>query len=65
MSSDREIKSFAHGNGAKVLDCAEFHKLLKTVLKESKESQAMKKEDITLSSLEVDHWLDIFGESDE
>ncbi|UCE39938.1 MAG: NYN domain-containing protein [Candidatus Aminicenantes bacterium] len=65
VSSDREIKSFAQRTGAKVLDCEEFHKLLKTALKESKESQAMNKEDITLSPLEVDHWLDIFGESDE
>ena len=65
VSSDREIKTFAHENRARVLDCEEFHKLLKTALKEYKESQAMHKEDITLSPLEVDHWLEIFGVSDE
>jgi len=65
VSSDKEIKTFARVNGAKVLDCAEFHKLLKTTLKDYKESKAMDKEDITLSPLEVDHWLEIFGSSDE
>jgi predicted RNA-binding protein with PIN domain len=65
VSSDREIKDFAHENGAKVLDCEEFHKRLKTALKEHKESQSMSKEDISLSPLEVDHWMDIFGASDE
>lgn len=65
VSSDREIKTFARESGAKILDCKEFHKLLKTALKEYKESQAMEKEDITLSPLELDHWLEIFGASDE
>jgi predicted RNA-binding protein with PIN domain len=65
VSSDREIKTFARVNRATVLDCEEFHKLLKTALKEYKESQAINKEDITLSPLEVDHWLEIFGASDE
>jgi predicted RNA-binding protein with PIN domain len=65
VSSDREIKTFARVNRAKVLDCVEFHKLLKTALKEYKESRATNKEDITLSPLEVDHWLEIFGASDE
>ena len=65
VSSDREIKNFALDIGAKVLNCKEFHKLLKTALKEHKESQAMNKEDITLSPLEIDHWMEIFGESDE
>jgi len=65
VSSDREIKTIARMNGAKVLDCEEFHKLLKTALKEYKESKSMNKEDVTLSPLEVDHWLEIFGASDE
>jgi len=65
VSSDREIKTFARTNKAKVLDCEEFHKLLKTALKEYKESKSMNKEDATLSPLEVDHWIEIFGASDE
>lgn len=65
VSSDREIKAFARVNRAQVLDCGEFHKRLKTVLKDYKEAKAMNKEDITLSSLEVDHWLAIFGAADE
>ena len=65
VSSDREIKTFARKNKAKVLDCGEFHKLIKATLKKYKESRAMKKEDITLSPLEMDHWLDIFGAPDE
>jgi len=65
VSSDREIKTFARVNRAQVLDCGEFHKLLKTALKEYKETKAMNKEDIILSPLEVDHWLAIFGALDE
>ena len=65
VSSDREIKTFARMNKAKVLDCEEFHKLLKTALTEYKESKSMNKEDVPLSPLEVDHWLEIFGASDE
>jgi predicted RNA-binding protein with PIN domain len=65
VSSDREIKKFARLNGAKTLDSKEFHKLLKAALKEYKESQAMNKKDITLSPLELDHWMEIFGASDE
>jgi predicted RNA-binding protein with PIN domain len=65
VSSDREIKTFARMSGAKTLESEEFHKLLKTTLKEYKESKSMNKEDVTLSPLEVDHWLEIFGDSDE
>jgi predicted RNA-binding protein with PIN domain len=65
VSSDREIKAFARANKAKILDCKEFHKLLKKALKDEKESKAMNKEDLTLSPLEVDHWREIFGDSDE
>jgi predicted RNA-binding protein with PIN domain len=65
VSSDREIKTFARVNRAKVLDCKDFHKLMKTALKEYKESQALDKEDTTLSRLQVDHWLEIFGATDE
>jgi predicted RNA-binding protein with PIN domain len=65
VSSDREIKSYARVNRAKVLTCKEFYDLLKRTLKEYKESKAMNKEDVTLSPLEVDHWLEIFGDVDE
>jgi hypothetical protein len=65
VSSDREIKTFARKRGAKTLDSMEFHKLLKTALKEYKESRSMDKEDITLSPLELDHWMEILGGSDE
>lgn len=65
VSSDREIKSFARANKAQVLDCGEFHKLLKAALKEYKKAKSMSKEEVTLSPLEVDHWLEIFGAADE
>ena len=65
VSSDREIKSFARESGAKILDCKDFHKLLKEALKEYKESQIMDKKDSTLTPLEIDHWMEIFGASDE
>lgn len=65
VSSDREILDFARKNRAKALKCEEFRKRLRTAWKKHKESQAMEKEDTTLTSLEVDHWLDIFGDTDE
>ncbi len=65
VSSDREIQNFARQNKAKVLDCEEFHRLMKAVLKEHKETNAMEKEESELSPLEMDHWLSIFGASDE
>lgn len=65
VSSDREIKAFARTNKAQVLDCREFHKLLKAALKEYKNAKSMSKEDATPSPLEVDHWLEIFGAADE
>ncbi len=65
VSSDREIKSFARINRAKALDCKDFYKMLKTALIKHKKSQSMNKEDITLSPLDLDHWLEIFGASDE
>jgi predicted RNA-binding protein with PIN domain len=65
VSSDREIQDFARQNKARVLDCGDFHNVLKAALKKYKESMAMEKEDSTLSPLEMDHWLSIFGASDE
>lgn len=60
VSSDREIKSFAKAKGAKSLSCKEFDKKLKTTLKEYKKSLEKEKKAITLSPLEVNHWLKIF-----
>jgi len=60
VSSDREIRNFAKAKGAKSLRCDEFSKLLRSVLKRYKKSLEAKKEDISLSPLEVDHWLHIF-----
>lgn len=65
VSSDREIQDFARQNKAMVLDCGEFHRRLRAALKKHKESMAMEKEESTLSPLEMDHWLSIFGASDE
>lgn len=65
VSSDREVQKFALANRAKILNCEEFHKLLRRALKKYKESQDMNKKDSDLSPLEVDQWLDIFGASDE
>ena len=65
VSSDREIQSFARENRAKVLDCETFHEKLTATLKRYKASRAAKKQDLTLSPLETNHWLAIFGDSDE
>jgi predicted RNA-binding protein with PIN domain len=65
VSSDREIKTFARLNKARVLDCKDFHKLLIKALKENKESKSMKKEEANLSPLELGHWLKIFKADNE
>lgn len=65
VSSDREIKTFARTHRAKVLDCREFNKRVEAALREKRESASMNKEDVTLSPLEIGHWLEIFGDSDE
>ena len=60
VSSDREIRTFAKEKGAKSLHNDEFLKLLRSVLKRYKKTLEAKKEDISLSPLEVDQWLHIF-----
>jgi hypothetical protein len=65
VSSDREIRTFARLNRARLLDCKEFHKLLAATLKEYKESKSLDKQDTDLSPLELVHWLEIFGATDE
>ena len=60
VSSDREIRRFTKAKGAKSLNSREFHRLLKTSLKEYRKSLETKKEEITLSPLEIDHWSEIF-----
>jgi len=60
VSSDREIRRFTKAKGAKSLNSREFHRLLKTSLKEYRKSLEMKKEEIILSPLEIDHWSEIF-----
>lgn len=62
VSTDREIRSFAKARGAKSLTCEEFTKLLESALKSYQKSLDAKKEEISLSPLEVDHWTQIFGD---
>lgn len=65
VSSDGEIKKFARTKGAKVIDCREFARQLKSTLKKYKRSKDAKKVEKRLTPLEVDHWLDIFSKTDE
>ncbi len=62
VSSDREIRSFARASGAKSLTCEKFSKLLASAMKSYQKSMDAKKEEISLSSVDVDHWLHIFGD---
>ena len=61
VSSDRDIKDYARRQGAISLSCPEFTKQLKLVLKKYKKYQEMKKDASSLSPLEINHWLKIFG----
>lgn len=65
VSSDGEIKKFARMNGAKVLTCEEFIRKLKKVLKKYKDSKDSQKAETLLTPLEVHHWQEIFGKTDE
>ena len=60
VSSDREIKDFARHEGAKKMDCKDFHKQLKLALKEHKKIRAEEKNVSFPSPLEVHHWMDKF-----
>jgi len=63
VSSDHEIKEAARKRRAKVLTCKEFDRQLKKALAKYKKLSETKKEDISLSRLEVSHWLEIFGDN--
>ncbi len=65
VSSDREIKAFAHMNKAKVIDCDHFYKELKALLKKFRIEKSMEKTPRKLSPLEVNHWLEIFESKNE
>lgn len=65
VSSDREIKAYAHMNKAKILDCDKFYKKLKSVLKEFRIKKSMKKTPDQISPLEISHWLEIFESKNE
>ncbi len=65
VSSDREIKAFAHMNKAKVIDCGNFYKELKSVLKKLRTKKSLQKTQNQLSPLEVSHWLEIFESKNE
>jgi predicted RNA-binding protein with PIN domain len=65
VSSDREIKDSARKKGAKVITCEDFDRRLKKALKKYKKMCEMKKENVSLSPLEVNHWSDIFGKKDD
>lgn len=60
VSQDRDIRSFAKNNGAKVLSCKDFRRLLKEALKKYKKIQEMQKDILSPTPLEVTHWMEIF-----
>jgi len=60
VSSDREIRDHAKSGGAKSWTSPQFHKELKAVVKQYHDNLADEKEDVSLSPLELDQWLDVF-----
>ncbi len=61
VSSDREIRDFAQAMGFKTLTSLKFQKELKLVLKAYKKIREERKENFSLSRLDIDQWLDVFG----
>ena len=65
ISSDREIKNYAHAKGAKALSCEDFSRQFRKALKEAKKAREEEKDVSSPSPLEVDQWLEIFkGKND-
>jgi len=60
VSSDREIRRYAHASGAKTLKCEEFLRELKAARREHRESSEMEKSEESPSPLEVKLWADLF-----
>lgn len=60
VTDDHEIKSFARSKGAKLLSCRDFKKKLKEAMKKYREKAEMKKTDIPLTPLEIQHMAEIF-----
>lgn len=60
VSSDREIKDYARNQGAKVLTCLQFNRTLKEAQRLFREQKADEKEEASLSSLELKHWMALF-----
>ena len=61
VSSDREIRSYAHKAGAQPLPCRDFAAMLKGALKERKTLKEMDKPEPRASAMELGLWLDVFG----
>ncbi len=60
VSSDREIRYFTRKLGAKSLDCAEFHRILKGALREFRKDAELQKDEEAPTPLEIRQWNDVF-----
>lgn len=65
VSSDHDIQNFAKAKGAKTLGCEDFNRELRKVLKEHKAALEEEKHVSLPSSLEINHWLEIFKKKNE
>ncbi len=61
VSSDREIRAYAHEAGAQPLPCRDFAAVLKVALKERKTLKEMDKPEPRPSAMELGLWLEVFG----
>jgi predicted RNA-binding protein with PIN domain len=62
VSSDRELRAYAREAGAHPLPCREFETGLKRVLRERRAAREMDKPDPRSTPLELNLWLNVFGE---
>jgi len=60
VSDDREIRSFARAQGARLLSCRDFKYKLREAMKKYREQAEMKKKDGPMTPLEVKHMAEIF-----
>ena len=61
VSSDREIRDHAKSRGAKTRNCPQFFKELKAASRQFNELRSEEKEEVNLSPLDLDLWMDVFS----
>ncbi|HRD02804.1 MAG TPA: NYN domain-containing protein [Candidatus Saccharicenans sp.] len=61
VSSDRGVREMARQHGVKSINCQEFLKELKQILKDNRASRELEKQGDDSTPLEISLWTELFG----